>query len=329
MKFFKTISISILITLLLLTGCVQDNTSDPGSSAPVPVSSALPSSEIIPLEGEESSEAGEDDIVTDVLEPASIIEEEDRLKAPEIFPDEHDLNNLSNSQVTWGPGHERDNLNRPVAPVGLQETYAEFGSYFIGPQEKQIYLTFDEGYESGLTEKLLDTLKEKGVSAVFFVTMDYALYSPDMLDRMIGEGHIVGNHTKKHPNMTEISDERAEDEIMGLHEHLLTNHNYEMWLFRPPQGAFSERSLAFAHAMGYLNIFWSFAYQDWYVDNQPDPSSALEKLCSALHPGAIYLLHTSSTTNAAILGDFIDNARAQGYEFAPFALPDPSNDGAI
>ncbi len=227
-----------------------------------------------------------------------------------------EIQSLDGKQETWGPGKNVDDKNRPTACVQLQEKYGQYDAWFIQKDEPKVYLTFDEGYENGYTAAILDVLQEKQVSAVFFVTMPYVKEDPDLIQRMIEEGHVVGNHTVHHPNMTEVSVEKGMEEIQGLHEYVKENFQYNMYLFRNPEGAFSPRVLALTQSVGYQTVLWSYAYKDWDPDNQPDPASALEKTVEAAHPGAIYLLHAVSKTNAEILGDFIDQVRAKGYTFA-------------
>ncbi len=181
---------------------------------------------------------------------------------------------------------------------------------------KRIYLTFDMGYEydKNLTVKILDTLKTKGVKAVFFITKDYAEASPDMVRRMINEGHIVGNHTVNHPEMTTISIERMAKEIMDLHNYVLNTFGYEMFLFRAPAGNFSEKVLGVCKSLGYKNVFWSFAHADWDVNNQPDTEKSYKLFMDCMHDGGIFLIHGISKTNADILGRVIDGARSKGFE---------------
>ncbi len=239
---------------------------------------------------------------------------------PAISAKYEDIASLPSSQVQWGPGNRLDKDGRPEAPVQLQEKYGKYGTYFIGPDNGKIYLTFDEGYENGYTEAILDTLKEKGVSAVFFITYPYAKANPQIVARMIDEGHVVGNHSTKHPNMTTISLDECKTEIMTLHDYVLQNFGYEMWLFRPPEGAFSEQTLALTHSLGYLTVLWSFAYKDWDVNHQIGYDAALAATTKSPHSGGIYLLHAVSKDNAEILGAYIDKIRAAGYEFSPFDL---------
>ena len=174
-------------------------------------------------------------------------------------------------------------------------------------------LSFDEGYENGYTTQILDVLKEKGVTAVFFVTMDYVRSQPELVQRMIDEGHVIGNHSVNHKSMPTLTTQECIDEIWGLHEYMVENFGYNMTLFRPPEGSYSEATLKIASMLGYKTMLWSFAYADWSVDNQPDISEAYDKVTGKTHGGAIYLLHAVSSTNTAILGDVIDYWQDSGY----------------
>ncbi len=225
-----------------------------------------------------------------------------------------DTERLSSEQVVWGPGREMDAENRPTACVELQEKYGRYGAVFL-TEEEGICLTFDEGYENGYTASILDTLREEQIPAVFFVTLDYVKKEPELVRRMIDEGHAVGNHTAYHPNMTQISLDKAQENIQILHDYVRENFDYTMTLFRNPEGAFSEQVLAMTQEMGYKSVLWSFAYNDWNVQEQPNPETSLKKLTDRMHPGAVYLLHAVSRTNDQILQQWIQNAKAAGYEF--------------
>lgn len=225
---------------------------------------------------------------------------------------------LSTEIKEWGQGTNVDGKNRPTGAVSYQDKYGQYHALFVGEEEQKIYLTFDMGYDYGYTDSILDTLKEKNVKAVFFVTKPYAKDEPELVKRMIAEGHIVGNHSATHPaaGIPSLKIEGQQKEIMDTHDYVKVNFNYEMNLFRYPAGKFSEQSLAVLANCGYTSVFWSFAYLDYDVNNQPDQAKSLQKMIDCLHPGAVYLLHGQSETNAAVLGDFIDAARARGYELA-------------
>lgn len=181
--------------------------------------------------------------------------------------------------------------------------------------EKVIYLTFDCGWENGYTDDVLDTLKEKKVPAAFFCTLEHIKKSPEIIARMIKEGHVVGNHSAKHPNFAEIDRQRMADEILECDNYLRENFGYTSSFFRFPEGCYTENALELVHSMGFTSVFWSSAYADWDVSKTKGKDYAFETVTSRLHPGAILLLHSVSPDNAAALGDIIDWARQNGYEF--------------
>lgn len=213
----------------------------------------------------------------------------------------------------YGQGIQRDAANCPTGAVEFEAQYGQFGAYAMTPDKSRIILTFDQGYENGYTAQILDTLKEKNVSAVFFLTGDYAKRESDLVGRMIAEGHTLGNHGMTHAAIPTLSPAQLEDEVMSLHKYVLDTYGYEMQYFRPPCGEYDAASLELVQGLGYQTVFWSYAYVDWNPDAQPNPQSALVGLTDAAHGGAIYLLHSVSKTNAEILGSLIDNLRAMGY----------------
>ena len=227
------------------------------------------------------------------------------------------LEKLDNTLIPYGPGTAKNGDPAPYAGPA-QEKYGQYGGHFIEDDKGVIYLTFDCGYEyfvdgQPLTGRILDTLKEKNVKAVFFVTMSYVKSNPDLVRRMIDEGHAVGNHSADHHSMPSLTINEMVSQIMKLHDYVEDNFAYKMHLFRPPSGEFSIRSLAVTQSLGYETIHWSFAYGDWDTANQPEAAAALEKILSSHHNGAIYLLHAVSETNADILSDIIDGLRGKGY----------------
>lgn len=231
-----------------------------------------------------------------------------------------DITALSNEPINWGVGTQLTDDNRPAGPVTYQEKFKNYEVDFIKENESVLYLTFDEGYENGYTGDILNTLKEKNVKAVFFVTLSYAQNNPELIKRMIDEGHVVGAHSVSHPStgMPSLSIEEQKNEFKELHQYIKDNYDYEMYLFRPPVGIFSEQSLAVAQSMGYRTVLWSFAYADWDPENQPTEADGLEKTIGRLHNGGIYLLHAVSLTNKNILGKFIDGAEKKGYIFKEY-----------
>lgn len=220
----------------------------------------------------------------------------------------------SRDKVVWGPGNI-ENHQQPADPLSLQSTFNDLNVRWLLDDDKSVCLTFDEGYENGFTPSILDTLKEKDVKAIFFVTYDFASSNPELIKRMIDEGHAVGNHTWHHYTMDEVDDETAKEEIAYLHKYIQDEFGYTMSYFRFPKGEFSQNNLAMVKDMGYKSVFWSFAYADWDVDNQPTEDEALQKICESTHNGEIILLHAVSSANANALGKAIDDIKHQGYNF--------------
>lgn len=213
----------------------------------------------------------------------------------------------------YGQGKMVDGNNCPYGAIDFNSQYGQFDAYALSDDKNAIILTFDQGYENGYTIPILDTLKEKNVTAIFFLTGDYAIKETKLVQRMIDEGHILGNHGMTHASMPDLSVDECKAEIMDLHDYVLEKYNYEMQYLRPPCGEFSEVSLATTQDLGYKTLMWSYAYVDWQVDNQPSASKALENLNGAAHGGGIYLLHSVSKTNSEIIGKVIDSLRAKGY----------------
>ena len=180
-----------------------------------------------------------------------------------------------------------------------------------------LYLTFDCGYENGYTFDVLDVLKEKNVSAAFFCTLDHIKAEPELISRMIKEGHIVGNHSDNHPNFSKISRTEMAEEIQSVENHLREKFGYSSPYFRFPEGAYSDSALDLVQSLGYKSVFWSLAYADWDTSAQKGKDYAFDTVTARLHPGAIILLHSVSADNAAALGDIIDYALSQGYVFKP------------
>lgn len=224
----------------------------------------------------------------------------------------------SDAKIAWGLGHDTDSFGRPIDAVSAQKKYGEHQTLFVGEADKKrLWLTFDEGYENGCTGRILDTLKEKNVKAAFFVTLDYAERNPGLIRRMIAEGHTVGNHTCSHPSLADCSSEDIRAELSGLHDYIKQNFGYEMYVMRPPKGEFSEEVLSIAKELGYTTVLWSFAYQDWQTDAQPEPLFAFDRITSRTHNGEVALLHAVSETNTGILGSVIDYWHENGYAITP------------
>ena len=205
----------------------------------------------------------------------------------------------------------------PNAPV-TQEVLQQYDAAFLGnTEEKVLYLTFDAGYENGQTEGILDTLKKHNVKAAFFLVGNYLQRNADLVRRMVEEGHIVGNHTMTHPNMSTISElEAFRAELEGLEALFKEITGKELpKYYRPPQGVYSEKNLQMAKDLGYQTVFWSLAYADWDNQNQPKADIAIERLLSRTHNGAVILLHSTSKTNGQILDTLLTKWAEQGYRF--------------
>ena len=191
-------------------------------------------------------------------------------------------------------------------------------AYYVDEtDEKVVYLTFDAGYEGGQTASILDTLKKHNVPAAFFLVGTYIRSNPDLVNRMIKEGHIVANHTMKHPNISKMATEAAFKQELSQVEaiHQAVTGQALSKFYRPPCGGYDEANIRMAQALGYKTMFWSLAYADWDKNAQPSREAAFAKLIPRLHPGAILLLHSTSQTNADILGDLIKEYHTLGYTF--------------
>lgn len=225
-------------------------------------------------------------------------------------------NNISNNKkIGWGILRNKTHEQPDVGKENRKILEKNHGICLGNKDKKYLYLTFDEGYEAGYTSKILDTLKENKVPATFFITAHYVNTEPELVERMIKEGHIVGNHTVNHKCLPEISDEEIKKEVMQLHNVIYEKFNYEMKYIRPPKGEFSERSLQTTNSLGYKNVMWSFAYQDWNEDKQPSEEEAKKKIIENFHNGEIILLHGNSKTNTNVLDTIIKEAKNMGYAF--------------
>lgn len=229
-----------------------------------------------------------------------------------------ELEALDSTLQGYGAGTAVDSKNRPTLAAGIDSKYKKYNAYFIGPDDGNVYLTFNCGYEyNNLTSVILDTLKEKNVKCVFFVNMYFVKSNPELIQRILDEGHALGNHCTNHPDLPNLPLDEMVSEIMTIHDYVLDRYGYKMTLFRPPSGYFSEQMLAVVQSLGYKTVNFSFSYVDWNPEDPVD-LTAKEKLISKAHSGAIYQLHTVSSTNAAILGDVIDAFRSKGLTPALF-----------
>ena len=205
----------------------------------------------------------------------------------------------------------------PSGPASIEQLGRYDAVYVGNPQEKVLYLTFDAGYENGHTEKILDVLKKHEVPAAFFLVGNYLEKNADLVRRMVEEGHIVGNHTMHHPDMSKLSDKAAfTKELTDLEALFKETTGKEMpKYYRPPQGIYSEENLKMAQELGYQTVFWSLAYVDWNNDAQPTAQQAFDKLLPRTHNGAVVLLHSTSATNAEILDELLTKWEQEGYTF--------------
>lgn len=216
----------------------------------------------------------------------------------------------------WGLSFQQEGAP-PVANASAEEL-AKYNAYYAEiTDEKVIYMTFDGGYENGNLPAILDALKKHNVSATFFVVGNFLRDEPDLVKRMVEEGHTVGNHTYTHPDMSKISSmENFSKELQEVEKlyHEITGQPMTKF-YRPPQGKYSESNLQMAKELGYKTFFWSLAYVDWYEDKQPSKEEAFKKLLGRIHPGAIVLLHSTSSTNAQILDELMTKWEDMGYTF--------------
>lgn len=222
---------------------------------------------------------------------------------------------LSNNRRGWGL-KRNDNHQQPEMPSSITAGLKKYGAYWIGsPNEKVVYLTFDEGYENGYSARILDTLKANNVKAAFFVTGHYLKTQPELVKRMVDEGHIVGNHTDTHPSLPDVSDAQIKQELQVVEKKYeeLTGRK-DMKYLRPPKGEYSERTLAVTRELGYHNIFWSMALVDW-VPMPGGPQEAYQSVMDNLHNGALILLHAVSKDNTEAMDRMLKDIKAQGYTF--------------
>lgn len=252
-----------------------------------------------------------------------VIPEEPEIPKDSDLPDKPDYSFYSNNDLSWWYRYPSPLYSdvKPTIDSDIKNLISKYnGIWMLDRTDKVIVLTMDEGYEfENNTTNILDIAAAKDVPITFFVTGGYIDANPQLVLRMVNEGHVVANHSDKHLRASpalNISDATLIDDTVTLEAKFkaLTDTDIAK-LYRPPEGGYSERSLAITKDLGYKTIFWSFAYRDWITTEQPNHQEALDKIISQVHPGAILLLHAVSNTNVAILGDLIDEVRAMGYTF--------------
>ncbi len=305
----KIFLLSLIFTVLTLSACSgKDTLEETNANAPVSVEDVRDQTTPPSTTAITSTQA-----VTSPLTGRRIL-------APMTFTvkDPKNSNGLSTEKKEHSFGVAKNGEPHEISK-SVQKYFESIGykavCYDTKSAEKVLYLTFDCGWENGCTDKVLDTLKEKNVPAAFFCTLDHIKSSPELIARMINEGHIVGNHSAKHPNFAEISRQRMADEILECENYLRENYGYSTKFFRFPEGAYNECALELVSSMGMTSVFWSSAYADWDVNQTKGAQYAFETVTARLHPGAILLLHSVSPDNAAALGDIIDWAKSNGYIF--------------
>lgn len=225
---------------------------------------------------------------------------------------------LHEKSENWGLGFGTE--GKPPTGNASAEELKKYNAYFIGDTtQNTIYLTFDCGYENGNTEPILDALKKHDVKVTFFVVGNFLETSPEIVKRMIAEGHTVGNHTYHHLDMSSISSmdafKKETQDVENLFEQITGTPITKF--YRPPQGKYNIENLKMAQELGYHTFFWSLAYVDWYQDKQPTKDEAFGKLLKRIHPGAIVLLHSTSSTNAQILDELLTKWEEMGYTIKP------------
>lgn len=231
-----------------------------------------------------------------------------------------DYSNLSKKYNSWwfkrNMEHMQSGAQEEIDIAKYRACYVDKNAMQGKNVDKVVYLTFDCGYDNGYTETMLDILKKHNATAAFFVTQTYIRDSKDIVLRMKKEGHIVGNHTVTHPNLSEASVEKIQEEILGCQEYMKEATGYDMdQFFRPPKGEYSEYLLQVAKDMGYSTIFWSLAYLDYDVNQQPSVDHVVEHWSNYYHPGCIPLIHNVSSANAGALDTILTNLENEGYRF--------------
>lgn len=222
---------------------------------------------------------------------------------------------LSNTKIGWGIKRAQ-NHEQPDLGAKNKELIEKYNGIAMGnSNSKNVYLTFDNGYEAGYTAKILDVLKENNVKATFFITAHYVNTAPELVQRMVDEGHIIGNHTVNHYSMPDIDDNKIREEVMNLHTAIYEKTGYEMKYIRPPKGEYSERTLNTCNNLGYTTVMWSLAYDDWDEKKQGREDYGKQKIIDNIHPGAVILLHGTSKDNSNILDYCIKEIKNMGYEF--------------
>ncbi len=332
---YKYKFISIITAAALLSGCgifgkadenvinspketvgyvVETPTPEPSNTlapSPVPTPSGTPTPTQVPVKPTPAATSSPSP--KPVVQPSS--EPQNLAKL-----DREILDKLENKKLSWWIN--LNNEHKPTTvPSDIKNMIDNHNGIYIGDTSKKVvYLTFDEGYENGYTPSILDTLKANNVKSIFFITGPYLDKNPELVKRMLDEGHQVGNHSINHPSLPTLSYASLEKELLGLETKFAEKFGEGFKYMRPPMGEYSQRTLEAAKQMGYKSIFWSYAFKDYDVNDQKGADYAYNKVMDNLHNGAVILLHAVSKDNAAALDRMIKDIRAQGYEIRPFDL---------
>lgn len=252
-----------------------------------------------------------------VRAPQDILQDVSQTDYSEIYSFDPKTVSLEDRGKNYSWGFKREQGKAPYITDDILQLFSENDAFYLGNEaEKVLYLTFDEGYENGFTAPILDTLKQHNVPAAFFITGSYFNKEKELIKRMLDEGHVVGNHTLSHPSMPKVLDDnKLKNEITFLSDKFKEEFGVDMKFIRPPMGEFSRRTLKISKELGYKTVFWSSAYVDWNVKDQPDRDYAFKAVTDQFHNGSVILLHAVSSTNSEILGDVIAEAKRLGFEF--------------
>ncbi|MCL1917970.1 MAG: polysaccharide deacetylase family protein [Peptococcaceae bacterium] len=219
----------------------------------------------------------------------------------------------SNSRIQWGLYHKEPLQPPDPPPEGAALLQKYQGLYIADTTKKTVYFTYDLGYEAGYTSGVLDVLRDKKVHAIFFLCGHYIDNESPLVNRMLTEGHSIGNHTAKHKNPTQLSADQVKKDIMDLQTPFEEKYGVKMHFYRPPQGEFNEQALIIAQELNLHAVLWSAAYSDWQRDQTIGKENVIKTVMGRVHNGAIMLFHIASADVPAALPDLIDTLRAQGY----------------
>lgn len=320
MKKLKLLLIFVMVfalsgcSFLMMNSHKEIDTEGPGTVEEVEKESTMPEESSEP----DSGSSIDNPKIPEGPEESKVPEEEPETRPEEKKLDYEILDKLDNTKYSWGLRLNNEHKT-PGITSRAKELIEKYDCVFTGDTSKKVvYLTFDEGYENGYTPQILNTLKENNVKSIFFVTGSYVDRNPELVKRMLDEGHEVGSHTVTHPSMPEIDNASIEKELLGLEEKFYEKYGKRLKYLRPPKGEYSERTLEAARQLGYKTVFWSFTYKDWDVNDQKGADYAYNKVMDNLHNGAVILLHAVSKDNTEALDRIIKGIRAEGYEIRPF-----------